>query len=323
MTSRLFPPASFFGMPLGILGLGLAWRGAIHLWPLPSAIPETILAGGVTLWALLVLLYAAKWFVARTEALAEFEHAVQCCFIGLAPVTTSLSALAVLPYSRVLAISLFIAGASGTLAFAVYRTGRLWMGEREIGATTPILYLPSVAGSLVTATAASQMGYGEWGQLAFGAGIFSWLAIESVLLHRLYTGPAMPPALRPTLGIQMAPPAVAALAYLNVGSGVSDLFIQALIGYALLQAVLLIRLTPWIRQQPFTASYWAFSFGAAALAGATIRLASGGARAEQALAGLVFAAVNLLVLGLALQTLRLILRGNLLPAPLTTVRAAG
>ena len=42
-------------------------------------------------------------------------------------------------------------------------------------------------------------------KLAFGADMFSWLAIESVLLHRLYTASALAPALRPTLGISNCP----------------------------------------------------------------------------------------------------------------------
>lgn len=318
MARRPYPPASFFGMPLGILGLGLAWRAAIALWTLPAIIAELILTAGGMLWAVLALLYAAKWLYAREAARAEFDHAVQCCFVGLMPVNASLCAVAMLPYDRAAAITLFVFGAFGTLAFALYRTGRLWMGGRDQGATTAVLYLPAVAGSFVTATAASALGWPEWGQLAFGAGLFSWLAIESVLLQRLYSGPELPPALRPTLGIQLAPPAVGVLAYLNVGTGLPDLLAQALVGYALLQALLLLRLTPWIRAQPFGPSYWAFSFGAAALAGAVLRLARKGAPVEATLAPVIFTAANLLILALAIGTLRLLLSGKLLPAPAPT-----
>lgn len=189
------------------------------------------------------------------------------------------------------------------------------MGGRDLGATTAVLYLPAVAGSFVTATAASLLGWKDWGQLAFGAGAFSWLAIESVLLHRLYSGPPLPPALRPTLGIQLAPPAVAALAYLNVGPGGADLLAQALIGYALLQALLLARLAPWIRAQPFGPSYWAFSFGVAALAGATVRLAAAGAPVERALAPAVFTIANIVIAALAGGTLWLLFTGKLIVRP--------
>ncbi len=110
-------------------------------------VAETILGLGVALWVLLAALYAAKWVYARGEAAAEFEHPVMCCFVGPAPVTASLCGLAALPYLRPTAVALFVVGAAGTLAFALYRTGRLWMGGRDLSATTPILYLPAVAGS--------------------------------------------------------------------------------------------------------------------------------------------------------------------------------
>jgi tellurite resistance protein len=317
-----FPPASFFGMPLGILGIGFAWRGAVRLWALPPAIAEAILAIGVAAWTVLIVLYAGKWLFRRGEAVAEVRHPIQCCFIGLAAITASLTALAALPYDRTTAVILFAAGATATLGFALFWTGQLWIEERDDTGTTAALYLPPVAGSFVTATAASQLGWPDWGQLAFGAGAFSWLAIESVLLQRLYTGPYFPPALRPTLGIQLAPPAVGAVAYLNVSGGSVDVLAQSLIGYALLQALLLARLIPWFREQSFVPSYWAFSFGAAALGEACVGLAVAGSRVEQALALPVFALSNLVILGLALGTLRLWLQGKLLPAPLPAAEAA-
>jgi len=322
MSNLRFPPASFFGMPLGLIGLGLTWRSATVLWALPAFIGEAILGVGVALWTLLIALYALKWMAAREDAIGEIDHPVQCCFVGLAPVTGSLCSLALLPYLPFLAFVLFLLGGLGTLAFALYRTGDLWQGERDVGATTPILYLPAVAGSFVSAIVAANFGLKSWGQLAFGAGFFSWLAIESVLLHRLYSGPAMSPPLRPTLGIQLAPPSVGALAYVNVGAGTSDFLSHALLGYALLQTLLLIRLTPWFRAQPFTPSYWAFSFGAAALAGASTRLAAhGDSEAIVALAPILFVSANLLIGALAVRTIGLCLQGKLLPVPAAPAKA--
>lgn len=313
--SGAYAPASFFGMPLGVLGLGLAWRSAVRLWPLPPLIAEAVLAAGALLWCLLALRYAEKWLRSPDEARAEFEHPVQCCFVGLAPVGASLAGLAVLPYSRALAVASFAVGASGTLAFALYRTGRLWRGGRDVETTTAVLYLPAVAGSFVTATAAGLLGWREWGQLAFGAGLFSWVAIESVLLARLYGGPELALALRPTLGIQLAPPAVGALAYLNVGSGAPDMLVNALLGYALLQALVLARLFRWIAAGPFTASYWGFSFGAAALAGVCIRIGAMGSPIGKLLALPTFVLSNALFVFLAGGTLVLLTTGRLLPSP--------
>jgi len=315
-AGRRSVPASYFGIVLGLAGLGNAWRVAHRVWQLPGAVGEVILAAASLIWLALTAAYIAKWFVARQDALAELGHPVQCCFIGLAGVAGMLIAGPILPYSDTGAALLFGICALYTVVFAVWRTGQLWMGGRDPGATTAVLYLPAVAGSFVSAAIISALGYADWGQYAFGAGLFTWLAIESVLLHRLYTASALPLPLRPTLGIQLAPPTVGLAAYLSVTSGPPGLFAHMLLGYGLLQGLLLLRLLPWICQQSFTPAYWAFSFGVTALAAGPLRMVERGDVGPAAdLAWPLFIAANLIVLVLVLGTLRLMVRGQFLPRP--------
>src|SRR3974390_523866 len=92
-----------------------------------------------------------------------------------------------------------------SILFVCWGTGELWKGGRDIAATTPVLYLPGVAGSFVSAIVGSALGFAEAAQFVFGAGLLGWLAIESVMWHRFYVGPEMPPPLRPTMGIELAP----------------------------------------------------------------------------------------------------------------------
>jgi tellurite resistance protein len=299
-------PASFFGIVLGLAGLGSSWRAAHEIWHLPRIPGEALMLMALVVWMVLTTLYVLKWVLTSSDALAETRHPVQCCFVGLIGVATMLIALDLLPYSLLAGEVAFGSGAAFTLAFALWRTGLLWQGGRDPGTTTPVLYLPAVAGSFVTATVAASLGYPDWGQLAFGAGLFSWLAIESVLLHRLYTVATLPPTLRPTLGIQLAPPTVGAVAYVSVTSGPPDMLAHALIGYGLLQGLLLLRLLPWIIQQPFATSYWAFTFGATALATASLRMIERGDSGAIALiAPYLFGAANILVALIALATLGL------------------
>src|SRR5579883_1417930 len=191
-VDRIHIPASFFGMILGLVGLGNCWRVASKLWHLPVWIGESIMLFAVVIWLVLLLLYASKWLWAREEALAEFKHPVLCCFIGLVPVSTVLVALAIAPYAHAIAVPLFISGAIGQLGFGVYRSGQLWMGGRNPETTTPVLYLPTVAGGCVSAIVASALSYQEWGVLFFGMGMFSWLALESIIMQRLYLLDALP-----------------------------------------------------------------------------------------------------------------------------------
>ncbi|TWB52870.1 dicarboxylate transporter/tellurite-resistance protein TehA [Nitrospirillum viridazoti] len=319
MSTRPFlppVPAAFFGIVLGLTGLGASWRAAHDAWGLPSAVGEALMAAGAAVWAVVLLLYVAKWINHRPAALAEVDHPVQCCFIGLAGVATMLVAGGALPHSRPLALTLYALGAAFTLLFAVWRTGGLWQGGRDPATTTAVLYLPTVAGSFVAGIVAAALGYREVGQMAFGAGFFGWLAIESVLLHRLLTAPALAPALRPTLGVQLAPPVVGAAALISVAPDLPAFFPRMLVGYGLLQALVLLRLLPWILKEPFTPSLWAFTFGATALATTPVRMVARGDTGVLAqLAPALFLLANVVVGVVAVGTVYRTLQGQLLPPP--------
>jgi tellurite resistance protein len=307
-------PASFFGIVLGLFGLSNVWRAAAETWRYSPLWGETIGLVALVVWIIVGCLYALKWLIASDLARAEAEHPVQCCFIGLAGVATMLAAIYLHRYSIGAASTLFVIGSLFTICFALWRTGNLWHGGRDPATTTAVLYLPIVAGSYTTAMAASTLGFPDWGQLAFGGGFFSWLAIESVLLNRMLTTPEMTPALRPTLGIQLAPPAVGCAAYMSVTTGIPDIFSQAMLGYATLQALLLVRLLPWILKQPFSASYWSVTFGITAIATAAIRMVErGGTGAVSALAPALFILANVIVFGITVATAVLISKRELIP----------
>jgi tellurite resistance protein len=315
-TDRTMPlvPASFFAIVLGLAGLANDWRLAHTAWALPAIVGEVLYAIASLVWLLVTVFYSLKWIVALAAAREEAANPIQCCFVALAGVATLLIAQGALPYSRPVAVALFVLGAGFTGVFGLWRTGGLWRGGRAATAATPVLYLPLGAGGFVTGSLAVVLGWRELGELVFGMGFFAWLAIESVVLHRLYTA-TMPPALRPTLGVQLAPPAVGATCYLWVSGGHSDLFVHMMIGYGLLQAALLLRLIGWIREAPFGTSYWAFTFGATALGGVAIRMSlDDPAGLFAVLAPILFVLVNIVVLAIAAGSIRQLFTGELLAA---------
>ena len=322
--SRIAIPASFFGIVLGLVGLGDCWRAASRAWGLPHTMDKLVMACAFGVWLLLLVLYVGKWVWAREEALAELRHPVQSCFVGLVGVATLLAAVAIAPQAKSLALTLFVVGAVLQGGYGLWFVGRQWQGEREPSTATPALYLPTVAGNFVTSFVAGYFGYVELGALFFGAGLLSWLALESLLLYRL-SFLAMPPPLRPTLGILLAPPVVGCVGYLFLTGGVAgakpDLFAQVLLGYGLLQLLLLLRVLPWILKQPFGASYWAFSFGVTALAfDAIVFVLRGQTGYIEWLSMALFGLANVLIAVLVVGTLWRLLTGKLLPPPLAGLK---
>lgn len=83
----------------------------------------------------------------------------------------------------------------GQLTFAAYRRAGRWRGLHSAEATTHGVYLPTVSGNLISAITLGVLGYADWGLLFFGAGVFSWLSLEGVILHRLRTLGILPPPL--------------------------------------------------------------------------------------------------------------------------------
>jgi tellurite resistance protein len=307
-------PVAFFGIAVGSLALAGAWRAAARVWMVPHGIPELLTAGALAVWIALIVGYALKWLNRRDDALAEMRHPVQSSFAALVPVSTMLAAQAVQGYSREAGIALFVIGVIAQLALGAYLHGRLWQGGRKPEMTTPAIYLPTVASSFVAATASAGFGWTQLGAIFFGAGVFSWLAIESMVLNRAAVYESLPEALRPTLGIQLAPPVVGGVSYLAITHGAPDVFAYMLFGYGLYQALMLSRLLPWIRQQAFASSYWAFSFGVAALPTMAIRLLERGAQGPVAwLAMALFVGANVVIGGLIVGTVNALVKGTLLP----------
>ncbi len=130
-TSQKHVPASFFGMPLGMVALGLAWRSAAAIWPVPTLIAEILIWSGSALWAFLFIIYLGKWLLRRADAEEELQHPIQCCFVGLAGVVGLLVSIGLSTEFRTLSVGVFCLGFAWTLAFAIYRTGKTLDGRQK------------------------------------------------------------------------------------------------------------------------------------------------------------------------------------------------
>lgn len=309
-SKQPFPiSVNYFSISLGLLSLGLAWRSAA-VWGMPQSIGETVLAAGGVSWGLFVLIYLYKCLYRRENALAELHDVIQCCFISLIPITTILMGAALLPYMPYLAAAFVAVGILGAICFAAYRSGGLWRGRHVVDATTPVIYLPTVAASFASASVLGTLGLTDIGLLFLGAGAFSWLGLEAAVLQRLRTGTALPSPLRGVIGIQLAPPFVGCAAYLALNGGQIDLLARLLIGYGLLNLILLARLLPWIMEKGFAVSLWAFSFGLGSMAAVGVHLQATGVM--PGLGTALFWGGSILIGCLIMGTLLLMLRGRFL-----------
>lgn len=306
-------PAGYFGMVLGTIGIGFSWRYAATIWPVSLWIGEGLVALATGIWLLLAVAFIWRLLAYPHTVKAELHHPLMSSYVSLFPATTMLVSIGLSPWLRSLAVALFSIGAVIQLAYAAWQSAGLWRGAHPHEATTPGLYLPTVANNFISTMACGALGFHDVGILFLGAGVLSWLSLEPAILHRMRSAGEMPTAVRTSLGIQMAPALVACSALLSVNGGEADRFAKMLFGYGLLQLLFMIRLAPWYMAQPFNASYWSFSFGVSALATTALHL--GHASREgifHFLALPLFIFSNVIIGMLLIRTLILLCQGKLL-----------
>lgn len=313
-------PAGCFGMVLGIIGMGFAWRYASQVWPVSHLIGDGLVILAMVIWGLLTLAFLSRLLRFPHSVLAEIRHPVMSSFVSLFPATTMLVAIGFVPWYRALAIGLFSIGVVIQLAYAAWQTAGLWRGSHPEEATTPGLYLPTVANNFISAMACGALGFNDAGLVFLGAGVFSWLSLEPVILQRLRSCGELPAVLRTSLGIQLAPALVACSAWLSVNGGEGDTLAKMLFGYGLLQLLFMLRLMPWYLSQPFNASFWSFSFGVSALATTGLHLGHGSESGFfHTLSIPLFIFTNFIIALLLVRTFALLMQGKLL---IRTERAA-
>ncbi len=303
MPSLRLPRASSFSIVLGLSGLGQAWRAAAKLWAASAEVGEGLLAASTVVWLGLLVGYGVLALRDWAAVREEFAHPVQGAAPALLGISTLLVSLAVLPHARLVAEALAVAGIGWQVAFSLWHAGDSWRGGRLAADTAPNIYLPTVAGNFTAAAVLGTFGFHDWAWAFLGVGFFSWIALESIMLERLWRPDHLALDRRALIGIQFAPPAVMAMAWTAVAPGQVDRLLLMLWGYALFQLLLGARLWRWLSQQPFSSSYWSYTFGIGSAATVTLRLALDGVTAARQVAPIVFAMANMFVLALVLCTL--------------------
>lgn len=302
--------SGYFGVVLGMIGTGMAWRYAAKEHNYPAYIGEIFIGVGCLVWLTLTLFLFSKWLFHRQSILEEIKHPVTSGFTSLFPATTVLVSIGLSPYLSLFSLVLFSVGAIAQLGYSSWLVGYQWKGEYPKMATTPVLYLPTVANNFICAMACGAFGFNDLGILFFGAGVFSWLSLEPAILKRIRSEGLMDEKLRLSFGIQLAPALVACSAYLAINDNHIDFFAKMLLGYGLLQLLFMMRLIPWFVKQPFSLPFWSFSFGVSALAKASLNMSmTSNNHFMQLLSIALFVLANTIILLLIFHSLLWVFKG--------------
>ncbi|TWP38320.1 TDT family transporter [Leekyejoonella antrihumi] len=316
-------PLNFFGIPFGLAGLGEAWSVLADFHHAPAAIGEVILLVAAAAWVIVGAAYLAYLGTAKST-LAAFTADLLDPSAGplasLALITPMLlAALGLYPHApgtgRVITDLFLIL----TVLLGAWFTGQWIYYPLDLDRIHPGYFLPTVAGGLIAADGAAIVGQHRLAEAMFGLGVLCWIVLGSLILGRLLFRPMLPAALQPTLAIEVAPAAVAGLAWFDIQGHRLDVVMALLAGYGLLMVLAQLRLLPVYRRLTFTSGTWSFTFSWAAVdAIGIVWLQSTQPVGYRIWQYLLIAAVTVLIGGIGARTVRAILRGQLLPAQPST-----
>lgn len=314
-------PVGLFAIPVGLLALGGAWRRATQFgWAWARDVGDLLAWSALVLLAVLLLIYLAKTLRHPQTIAAEFTHALAGSLMALIPLSLLLCVIyfGTPGHTGWLLFTLATLALQGVIAIRIVAI--ITTASLPAGAVTPALYVPPVAGGLVGGMALQTLGYPGWAALLFGMGLASWALLEIRVLNRLFEG-AMPEAMRPTIGLELAPATVGTLAVATLWPQLPGELLIIGLGIAAGPLVAVLARYKWWRQVPFAIGFWSFSFPVAAFAAALIEVVRRGGW-PPAIAGTGLALASVVIAFLVLRTLRLLAQGRLIPAaPMQAARS--
>lgn len=319
MTRTAKIPLNFFGIPFGLAGLGEAWTVLADFHHAPAAIGEAVLLVAAAAWLTVGAAYLA--YVATATSSQEAFTADL-----LDPSAAPLASLALITPMLLAALGLYPHAATAgrvitdlflvlTVLLGAWFTGQWIYDPLELDRIHPGYFLPTVAGGLIAADSAAIVGEQRLAEAMFGLGVICWIVLGSLILGRLLFRPMLPAALQPTLAIEVAPAAVASLAWFDINGHRLDIVSAVLAGYGLLMVLAQLRLLPLYRRLTFTSGTWSFTFSWAAVdAIGIVWLQITQPVGYRIWQHLLITAITVLIGAIAVRTVMAIIRGQLLPA---------
>jgi tellurite resistance protein len=316
--ARAIPP-NFFGFGFGLAGLGETWRIAEHYGHAPASVANVLAVLSALAWLTVLLAYLRYVIADRSALRRDLVDPVLAPFLSLALITPMfLAVLGTAPYAPQLGKLLFDVFLVLTVILGSWFTGQWIYGSLELDNFHPGYLLPTAAGGLIGSDGAALVGQHRLAEVMFGFGVLSWLTVGSIILVRLFLRPLLPAVLLPTLAIEVAPAAVATLAWFDNHGDHIDPIIAVLAGYGMLMVLAQLRLLPAYRRLPFMPGTWSFAFSWSAVASAAMHWLNDteppGYRAEQYV---LLAAISILITAIAARTVIAFCRHQMLPQAVT------
>jgi tellurite resistance protein len=311
----LVPPSR---IPLNTLAIGFGSAGLADLWStaggalgIPNGVGVAFWIATAIVWVWLIVAHVVRGVRSADSLASQLRHPVQGPLAALIPIVGMLLGDELYQSDPVAGRVLFLASLVVTVVFASWILSFWMRGGLTIDAIHGGYFLPTVAGGLVAATAAADVGMTDLAIGSFAVGVFFWVVMFIAIFARIALRPALPGPLSPTLAIFLAPPAVAGGAWFSIDRHTSDPVALGLAGLTVIMLLMLVAIAPTFRKLAFTLGFWSFTFPLAATARLGVDwLAITRPAGWQVGVVALLAVITVLIVAIAIASLRLFLRAR-------------
>lgn len=259
-TSRLrYFPITLLPTVMGLTGLSIVFFKLQHVLHLDVPLGPGLLYFCTAWFAIILIIYAAKFLRYRDEVIAEFRHPIRVNFFPAISISFLLLAIGYMENGMpAITRVLWWIGAPLHLVLLLVILGGWFHKAYNIKSFNPAWFIP-VVGPLIVPVAGAQVAHPEISWFFFATGLMYWFFLQAVLTNRIFFHDPLPEKLLPTLFILIAPPAVGFIAYVKL-SGDLDVFAKLLFYFGVFSVLMLLTMVDRFRRIPYFPSWWGYTF---------------------------------------------------------------
>jgi tellurite resistance protein len=293
---------SFLAIPLGLIGLTLAWQKAELILGLSFHLYKYLLFFTSVVFLLILSIYIIKLLKFPKTLPAEFYHPVKINFFPILAKIFLILSIIFLELNMGCSKIFWIIGVILQFIFSIVILS-VWIRQTkfEYHHLNPSWFIP-IVGNVMIPIAGVAHGFVELSWFFFSIGIVMWISLFIIVFNRIIFHNPIADKLIPTFFILFAPPAIAFIAYVKLAGGI-DSFARILYYISLFLLILILAQFKMFSKIKFYLSWWAYSFPMAAITIATMLIYhETGIDFFRILSYLLFALLMLIILYLLYKT---------------------
>lgn len=264
---RYFPTALFASV-MGLSGVTVALRQYEEMTDLAAIGSNLFLILAVLMFIVNLGVLIMRIVNFPEDIHAELKHPVKMNFYGAVSISFLMMGLVLYDMSELLSLFVWGIGALLQLLLTLYLLTRLmWTLEFKLEQFNPVWFLPIVGNIVVPLAGVYHVG-SEINWMFFSLGLIFTIFYFTFFFNRMFFHGPLPPMLRPTVFILLAPPAIAVMSFYNLTGEVNTLT-YVLYGFVFYLGLLLLVQIRGFLSVPFFVSWWAMLFPTAAVTNAS------------------------------------------------------